>query len=73
MIAIIENNVGEKILGTLLETYRGWNVYRCDREPVTGLFRASRFGVWLSGGSLERVRRMIDVKIQDEKERRENQ
>ncbi len=69
----IDNGLGGKTSGIFREEYRGHRIYRCPGEPVTGRYRAGRFGVWLGGSSLEMVRRTIDIRIQDEKERRENQ
>jgi hypothetical protein len=42
-----------------IENMVGWRVYEDPGGPVTGRFRALRFGVSMSGGNLEQIREMI--------------
>lgn len=46
-----------------MNTYKGWTVTYSDKRPVTGIWRAERFGVGMCAGSLEALQRMIDTRI----------
>lgn len=47
--------------------YRGWIITFSENRPITGQWRAERFGVGLCNNSLESVKRMIDKKKEEEK------
>ncbi len=46
-------------------TYRGWTLSYCASRPVTGIWEADRFGVVVSAGSLEAIKRVVDRRITD--------
>ena len=46
----------------------GWKITYNPNRPVTGTWRAERFGVGLSAGNKEQLLRMIDTKNLDERE-----
>lgn len=48
-------------------TYRGWDYYFNADAPVTGRWRATRFGVGMCAGDELALRRMIDQKIEDQR------
>lgn len=51
--------------------YKGWDIYRGPDHPATGRWRAKRFGVGMSSGTLEGIQRMIDLKVADEQRERD--
>jgi hypothetical protein len=46
-------------------TYRGWTITWSASRPVTGTYRAERFGVTLSASSRAAIERMVDQRIRD--------
>lgn len=50
--------------------YRGWEIGRGPDHPATGRWRARRFGVGMSAGTEEQLRRMIDARVTDEEKAR---
>lgn len=40
--------------------YKGWRYDYDEARPVTGRWRATRFGVGMCAGTLEQLLRMID-------------
>lgn len=46
--------------------YRGWWISYGSKRPVTGTWRATRYGVGMCAGSREALVRMIDQKVNDE-------
>jgi hypothetical protein len=46
--------------------YRGWEIYQDINAPITGRWKALRFGVRIGNTTKEGVKRMIDAKIEDE-------
>lgn len=44
-------------------TYRGWDIWHDRFQPVTGQWRAMRFGVGMCAGTKEALHRMIDSRI----------
>lgn len=53
--------------------YRGWDIYDNGEgsHPVTGRFRAKRFGVGMGHGNLEGLKRMIDTRVTEEQAERD--
>jgi len=47
------------------ERYKGWLVSFSHNAPVTGKWRAERFGVGMCAGTAEQLQRMIDVKTEE--------
>lgn len=45
-----------------MEIYKGWAIGLSPQRPVTGQWRATRFGVGLCAGTKPELIRMIDVK-----------
>lgn len=46
--------------------HRGWFIYQGPSHPVTGQWRATRYGVGMCAGTREQLIRMIDQKVNDE-------
>jgi len=46
--------------------YKGWVITFDPTRPVTGKYRATRFGVGLGAGTFDAVCRMIDAKIREQ-------
>ncbi len=46
--------------------YKGWTIYQGPSHPVTGLWRAVRFGVGMGHNTLEGLQRMIDRRVAEE-------
>jgi hypothetical protein len=44
------------------DNYKGWRITFSDSRPVTGKWRAERFGVGLSANDAELLKRMIDTR-----------
>lgn len=51
--------------------YRGWEISFNDSLPVTGKWRAERFGVGMCAGTEAAILRMIDTKTAEEKTERD--
>jgi hypothetical protein len=47
--------------------YKGWTITYDANRPVTGTWRAERYGVGVCHNSLEGVKRLVDAKIEDDK------
>ena len=45
--------------------YRGWKLSHCVSRPVTGVWVAESFGVELSAGSEDAIKRIVDQRIKD--------
>lgn len=45
--------------------YRGWRISYGRNRPVTGLYKAERYGVEMGAGTEEALRRMIDTKVDE--------
>lgn len=56
-----------------LGLYKGWRVTYDKTRPVTGTWRAERFGVGVCNNSEESLLRMIDVKNKEKDEADEHQ
>lgn len=52
------------------QDYRGWHIRHHPAGPVTGQWRAERFGVGMGAGNPEQLKRMIDVRVSEEKPRK---
>lgn len=50
-----------------MNEYRGWHTTYSEARPVTGRWRAERFGVGLSAGSRDALLRMIDQKVEEQR------
>lgn len=50
-------------------SYRGWQIRYDGAAPVTGRWRATRFGVGMCAGSEALLRRMIDQRVEDDRRR----
>ena len=44
--------------------YREWTITYSDARPVTGRWRAERFGVGVSSKSEEGVKKLVDYRIE---------
>ena len=62
----------QRAITSKLTTRAGWNVYDNgpDHHPITGRFRAWRYGVALGHPTLDGLLAMIDAKSKDESNRR---
>lgn len=49
-----------------IKTYRGWSITHSELRPVTGRWMAQRHGVRVGSGTLEGVKRVIDLHIEDQ-------
>jgi len=47
--------------------YRGWNIWRGPDHPITGQWRADRFGIRMGNTTREGLLRMIDLRVEDER------
>lgn len=45
--------------------YRGWRITYDPLRPVTGTWRAARYGVGMCNNSEESIRRMVDTKVEE--------
>lgn len=57
-------------------TYKGWLISYNPNNPVTGTWRAERFGVGMCHNSEAAVKRMVDYKVykaQEERRKRDSQ
>lgn len=52
------------------DTYCGWRICESSRRPITGRWTAIRHGVELCASNAEALKRMIDQRYHDERERR---
>lgn len=50
----------------MVTTYRGWRIFYDGSAPVTGRWRATRFGVGMCAGSEALLRRMIDQRVEND-------
>ena len=50
--------------------YRGWKTYYDRNAPVTGRYRAKRYGVGMCAGTADALMRMIDAKREQERAER---
>lgn len=48
--------------------YKGWRITFDSKRPVTGTWRADRFGVGMCNNSRESIQRMVDVKAKEKGE-----
>jgi len=48
-----------------MDRYRGWKITYDEGRPITGRYEAESFGVGLSAGSLDALKRMVDTRIRD--------
>ena len=46
------------------QRYKGWMVSFSSIRPITGRWRAERFGVGMCAGTSQQLQRMIDLKVQ---------
>lgn len=44
-------------------SYKGWSIDYDVRRPVTGTWRAERYGIGMCAGTKEALYRMIDTKV----------
>lgn len=51
--------------------YRGWKIEQGPEHPVTGRWRATRYGVEMCAGDEPMLKRMIDSKLEAERQERE--
>ncbi len=47
--------------------HKGWEINYNPSRPVTGVWRAERFGVGMCAGTFDALIRMIDTKIAEER------
>lgn len=52
-------------------SYLGWEITHNDSRPVTGTWRAERFGVGMCAGDKALLMRMIDTKVREENAEKE--
>jgi hypothetical protein len=45
--------------------YKGWTITFNENRPVTGTWRAERFGVGMCASSLESLQHMIDIRVRE--------
>lgn len=48
--------------------YRGWRISYNGSRPATGTWRAERFGVGMCNNSEESIKRMVDTKVDEERQ-----
>ena len=52
---------------TFTNAHKGWNIWYYGEHPVTGRWRAVRFGVTMGAGTFDQLIRMIDVRVTEER------
>lgn len=55
-----------RITATQIVDYRGWKLYYDPDGPVTGKYRALRYGVGMGASTLEMLQSMIDNRLNNE-------
>lgn len=53
-----------------MKFYRGYKITHDPRLPVTGTWRAERFGVGMCNNSEESIKRMVDAKVAEAAQQR---
>lgn len=48
-----------------MHIYKGWTITYSSTRPVTGTYKAERFGVTMSAASREALERMINQRLRD--------
>lgn len=48
------------------EAYHGWKIFEGPDHPVTGKWRADKFGVQICAGTRSQIRRMVERKAKEE-------
>jgi hypothetical protein len=49
--------------------YKGWAVTYIAHRPVTGTWRAERFGVGMCASTSDAIKRMIDARAREENDK----
>jgi hypothetical protein len=60
-----------RIARVMTKTYRGWTIKYHGAAPLAGTFRAVRQGVAMNSQSEQGIRRMIDLREEDARRRRQ--